>query len=158
MPDKYKPHEPDKAYFITMATVGWVDVFTRKYLKLNIVNSLKHCQEEKGLRIFAMGIEHTNEINMAREKYRPKEIKCLFIAEAPPSSQDRFFYFEKVYEQDSLYLELMRALIKPEPKALGEMGGQTFYWEGEIPVDVLRSQKESYLEQFKERGYYLIDS
>ncbi|NPD48368.1 transposase, partial [Lentimicrobium sp. S6] len=49
MSDKYKTHEPDKAYFITMTTVGWVDIFTRKNHKLAIVDSLKYCQENKGL-------------------------------------------------------------------------------------------------------------
>ncbi|NPD46247.1 hypothetical protein [Lentimicrobium sp. S6] len=51
MSDQYKIHEPDKAYFITMTTVGWVDIFTRKNHKMAIVNSLKYCQENKGLEI-----------------------------------------------------------------------------------------------------------
>ena len=53
MSDKYKIQDNDKAYFITMTIVGWVDVFTRKEQKLLIINSLKYCQENKGLVIFA---------------------------------------------------------------------------------------------------------
>ncbi len=34
-----------------MTTVGWIDVFTRKEQKMIIVNSLLHCQKEKGLTI-----------------------------------------------------------------------------------------------------------
>jgi len=52
MSDKYKMNEPDKAYFLTMTVVGWIDVFTRKNHMLTVVNSLKHCQEHKGLEIF----------------------------------------------------------------------------------------------------------
>ena len=53
MSDKYKMHEPEKAYFLTMTVVGWIDVFTRKNHKLAIVDSLKYCQHNKGLEIFA---------------------------------------------------------------------------------------------------------
>jgi REP element-mobilizing transposase RayT len=53
MSEKYKIHEHEKAYFITMTIVGWMDVFTRKNHKLLIVNSLRYCQKHKGLEIFA---------------------------------------------------------------------------------------------------------
>lgn len=52
MSDKYKIHEADKAYFITMTTVGWVDVFTRKSHKMLMVDSLAYCQKNKGLEIY----------------------------------------------------------------------------------------------------------
>src|SRR5690606_24036952 len=51
--DKYKIREQDKPYFITMTTVGWIDVFTRLNQKLAIVESLKYCQQHKGLIIYA---------------------------------------------------------------------------------------------------------
>jgi putative transposase len=40
-------------YFLTITVVNWIDVFTRKELSEVIVNSLKHCQQKKGLQIFA---------------------------------------------------------------------------------------------------------
>jgi len=46
-------HEEEKPYFLTMTVVGWIDVFTRKNHKLAIANSLKYCQDNKGLEIFA---------------------------------------------------------------------------------------------------------
>ena len=52
MSDKYKIYEPERAYFLTMTVVGWIDVFTRKNHKLLIVKSLKYCQKEKGLEIY----------------------------------------------------------------------------------------------------------
>jgi REP element-mobilizing transposase RayT len=51
--DKYKIRDNDKAYFVTLTTVGWIDVFTRKGQKLMIIDSLKYCQEKKGLVVFA---------------------------------------------------------------------------------------------------------
>jgi REP element-mobilizing transposase RayT len=53
MSDKYKIRDSEKAYFITITTVGWIDVFTRKKQKLQIIDSLKYCQQNKGLVIFA---------------------------------------------------------------------------------------------------------
>ena len=49
MSDKYKIFNQEEAYFITMTIVGWIDVFTRKNHKLLITNSLKYCQQNKGL-------------------------------------------------------------------------------------------------------------
>ena len=42
-----------QAGFITMTTVGWVDVFTRVSQKKLMVDSLRHCIMNKGLVIFA---------------------------------------------------------------------------------------------------------
>ncbi len=53
MSEKYKFRDPEGKYFVTMATVGWVDLFTRKELKHVIIDSLRHCQKEKGLVIHA---------------------------------------------------------------------------------------------------------
>ena len=53
MSDKYKMHESEMAYFLTMTVVGWIDIFTRKNHKLTVVNSLQYCQKHKGLEIFA---------------------------------------------------------------------------------------------------------
>ena len=53
MSEKYKFYDPAGMYFVTMSTVGWVDLFTRPELKHVIVDSLRYCQKEKGLVIHA---------------------------------------------------------------------------------------------------------
>ena len=40
-------------YFLTMTVVDWVDIFTRPVYKHIIVDSLKYCQENKGLIIYS---------------------------------------------------------------------------------------------------------
>ena len=52
MSSKYKATELDVAYFITITTVGWIDVFTRLTQKYILVNALKYFQEHKGLEIY----------------------------------------------------------------------------------------------------------
>ena len=49
MSRKYKFHDPEGLYFISFATVGWIDVLTRPDYKDIIVDSLRYCQENKGL-------------------------------------------------------------------------------------------------------------
>jgi REP element-mobilizing transposase RayT len=53
MSTKYKATTTDEAYFITITTIGWIDVFTRLRQKDNLINALAHCQENKGLEIYA---------------------------------------------------------------------------------------------------------
>ncbi|RZJ34837.1 MAG: transposase [Flavobacterium sp.] len=53
MSTKYKATTPDEAYFITITTVGWIDVFTRLRQKTNLIKALEYCQQHKCLEIYA---------------------------------------------------------------------------------------------------------
>lgn len=53
MASNYKMNDPEGIYFCSFATVQWVDIFTRRYYKDILVDNLRVCQEEKGLRLFA---------------------------------------------------------------------------------------------------------
>lgn len=50
---KYKITDDNGIYFVTTTIVGWVDIFTRRELSEIIIDSLKFCQKEKGLIIYA---------------------------------------------------------------------------------------------------------
>jgi REP element-mobilizing transposase RayT len=50
--DKYKITEKDRPYYLTLTVVGWIDVFTRPNHKAVITESLKYCQQNKGLEIY----------------------------------------------------------------------------------------------------------
>ncbi|MBX2827818.1 MAG: transposase [Flavobacteriaceae bacterium] len=53
MSRKYKFHNPTAPYFVSFATVYWIDVFTRaKYFKI-LRESIDHCRTEKGMELFA---------------------------------------------------------------------------------------------------------
>lgn len=84
-----------------------------------------------------------NKVEIAREKYRPKSIKLIFIAEAPPCTDDRFFYFEDVSKGDSLFLHIIRAVFPELEK-----------WE----TRKIRAHKAELLNRFMEAGYFLEDS
>ena len=53
MAGRYIVRDSDKAYFITMTMVEWIDLFTRANHKNTIIAALKHCQLNKGLELYA---------------------------------------------------------------------------------------------------------
>ena len=52
MSRRYRILDPAGLYFVSFATVGWVDLFTRRSYKDIVVDSLRYCQAEKGLLLF----------------------------------------------------------------------------------------------------------
>jgi putative transposase len=53
MSEKYKVRDQDRPYFITFAVEQWDDVFTRQLYKDIVLDSLRYCQKEKGLIVYA---------------------------------------------------------------------------------------------------------
>lgn len=52
MSRKYKFHEKEGAYFISFATVFWIDIFVRETYYAIIADSLDYCRKNKGMEIF----------------------------------------------------------------------------------------------------------
>src|SRR5665213_261310 len=65
----YKITDQGAMYFVSFAVVGWVDVFTRKDHRDVVIESLKYCQENKGLIIYGWCImsNHLHLIISAKE-------------------------------------------------------------------------------------------
>lgn len=53
MSRKYKFGEKTGAYFISFATVYWIDVFTREEYFQNIIESLDYCRKHKSMELYA---------------------------------------------------------------------------------------------------------
>ncbi len=53
MSRKYKFRKPEGIYFVSFATVNWIDVFTRSIYKDIVVESINYCIEKKGLIVYA---------------------------------------------------------------------------------------------------------
>jgi REP element-mobilizing transposase RayT len=95
-----------------MTVVGWIDVFTRKNLKMTIIESLRYCQKEKGLVIFGYclmsshihliarveGCYTLSEVLRDFKKYTSKTIIKQILSE-PESRRDWMIqYFKKAGE------------------------------------------------------------
>ena len=70
MSTKYKFLDPEGIYFVSFATVDWVDVFTRQEYKDIFIDSLKYCQKNKGMIIHAWCLmtNHVHLIFSSNEK------------------------------------------------------------------------------------------
>ncbi len=53
MSRKYKFWERDKMYFVSFATVNWIDVFVRNEYREVLLESWRYCQANKGLEVYA---------------------------------------------------------------------------------------------------------
>jgi putative transposase len=53
MSRKYKFNDSQKPYFVSFAVVDWVDLFTRNVYRDILVDSLRYCQKEKDLELYA---------------------------------------------------------------------------------------------------------
>jgi len=74
--DRYKIADQNALYFVTFTVVNWIDVFTRKSYKIEIVNSLNYCVQQKGLKVYAWCLmtNHLHLIVSANEGFRLSDI------------------------------------------------------------------------------------
>ncbi len=70
--DRYLISDQNSMYFITFTVIDWVDVFSRKDYKLELVNSMNYCIKEKGLLVYGWVImsNHVHVIWQAKEGYQ----------------------------------------------------------------------------------------
>jgi hypothetical protein len=84
------------------------------------------------------------QLEKARQKYKPETVKYLLVAEAPPDSLERFFYYDNVRQHDYLFLGVAEALY-PKLKEQFLLSGRS----SEI--------KNSILQTLQQDGFYLLD-
>ena len=68
MPHAHQIHKQEAAYFMTLTTINWVDIFTRDRYKQLLCDSLNYCVEKKGLEIFSYVIMTSHMHLIARAK------------------------------------------------------------------------------------------
>jgi len=71
----------------------------------------------------------------AAEKYRPKHIKLLLVAESPPSEDERYFYAEDTAGDEPLFAEIAKVLFEGEPAG----------------------EKAPYLKELRRRGVFVTE-
>lgn len=84
------------------------------------------------------------QLEKARLKYKPNQVKYLLIAEAPPDSIERFFYYDKVDKKDYLFLGIVQ-LLYPDLRDKFLASGRRSVIKNEI------------LLKLKSEGFYLLD-
>ncbi|QDH79039.1 transposase [Echinicola soli] len=68
----YRITDQHGVYFLTLTVVDWLDVFTRKEYKLEVVDSLNYCVQKKGLELYAWVLmsNHLHLLGRTREPFR----------------------------------------------------------------------------------------
>lgn len=109
MSENYKIRQQDRAYFLTMTVVGWIDIFTRPNHKMLLVHSLKHCQHKKGLELYgycimsshlhliakAVGSEALSDVLRDFKKFTSKRLVEQVIEEAESRREWMLPFFKK---------------------------------------------------------------
>ena len=72
----------------------------------------------------------------AAKKYKPDSVRLLIVAEAPPCTPERSFYFEHVYQHDWLFC---------------------YVWEGLTGQKPDRARKAEHLTALRDAGVFMID-
>ncbi|MGL1886338.1 MAG: transposase [Reichenbachiella sp.] len=69
MSRKYKIRDQEQLHFVTFTVVNWIDVFIRREYKDLFLDSVRHCQQNKGLEVYAWCImtSHVHMILRAEE-------------------------------------------------------------------------------------------
>ncbi len=69
--DNYFIEDQNAVYSLTFTVTDWVDIFTRKEYKFEIVNSLNYCIENKGLIVYAWCLmtNHLHLVCQAKEGF-----------------------------------------------------------------------------------------
>jgi REP element-mobilizing transposase RayT len=71
----YKIRNKEVIHFITFAVIDWVDVFTRKEYRDIVLNSIRHCQDERDLLLYAWCLMSIHmHIIVAAKKHDTSEI------------------------------------------------------------------------------------
>jgi putative transposase len=75
MSRKYKFYNKEGLYFVSFATVYWIDVFVRDEYSYTVVESLDYCRKNKGMEVYAWCImpSHMHLIFRAKEN-NPGEV------------------------------------------------------------------------------------
>ena len=174
MSNKYKILDQRGLNYLTLTVVGWIDIFSRKKYRDLIIDSLKYCQENKGLHVHGYVIM-TNHIHLvvraSGEQTLSEVIKDFksftatsILKDLPQSSESRkkwlmflFNYFAKknkrkgkhqFWQTDNHPIELYSQKVIQQKLNYIHKNPVRANWV-EMPQHYIYSSASNYLEQGK---------
>ena len=114
MRTRYRITDNSYPYFLTCTIIEWLPVFVRKPNFEIIIDSLKYCRQEKGLKVFAYVIldnhlhlvangEGLAETIKDFKSYTAQAIIQLAVAEGKDWLLNQFKYFKAKHKKESRY-------------------------------------------------------
>src|SRR4030042_4128689 len=176
MRTRYRITENSYPYFLTCTIIEWLPFFTRKPYFEIIIDSLKYCREQKGLKFFAYVIldNHLHLVaNGERLAATIKEFKSytaqaiikLATAEGKDWLLNQFKYFKAKNKKESRY-QVWQEGFHPQLVISEEMLRQKVEYIHDNPVkaglveraeDWLYSSAKNYLDQVGELEIDVLD-
>jgi putative transposase len=166
----YKIRDKEGIHFVTFAVTEWVDVFTRREYRDIVLDSIRHCQKEKGLILYAWCImsnhahlvvsaknNDTSDILRDFKKFTSKQI-IKAIEEHPGESRKEWMLkiFKQAGEQNSrnTYYQFWRQDNQPKELYSDHFTKQKIEYIHNNPVEAgIVDKAEEYLYS-SARDYY----
>ncbi len=108
MSSKYRFGDGRHVHFVTFTVVHWIDFFIREEYRSILINSIKHCQREKGLQVYGYCIM-TSHVH-------------LLVASDGTQKLDNVVRDLKSYTSQCFHKELLDGSINYEVEGLGCCG------------------------------------
>jgi REP element-mobilizing transposase RayT len=146
MSEKYKIQDQEQLYFITFAVVGWIDVFTRRQYCDLLIESLKYCQREKGLVVYAWCImsNHIHLIIGRNKEFKleaiVRDFKKFTSVQLCKAIEDN-----KTESRREWMLEYFKKAATKSKKHTKYMFWQNEYHPVELSTNAMMDQKLSYI-------------
>lgn len=147
MSTKYKIRDQEQLYFISFAVVYWLDVFVRNEYREVLLDSLRYCQKNKGLEIYAWCIM-TSHVHLIIGTTDRKMEDILRDFKSYTSSQLKKTITENQKESRREWLLWM---MQRAGKKNNNNNGFQFWQQDNHPIELwdnyMRKQKLSYLHE-----------
>ncbi len=137
------PEKPNAIHFCTLTTIEWIDVFTKNEYFETILNSLKYCQQNKGLTLFGF-VFMTNHIHLLFQVEQPYSAE-IFLRDFKKWTTHEL---RKIVEQDNRrYIQnLLKTTIFKRNKNTFQIWQKNNYPEI-IEIEKFFKQKLNYVHQ-----------
>ena len=162
----FKVSDQNAVYFVTITTIDWLDIFTRKEYKLDLVDSLNYCVDKKGLEIFAWVLmsNHLHLLCRAKEPFKLSDIMRDF---------KKFVAKKVIMSLETESIESRQGFILNHMKFRGNINDRVekyrFWKDGFHPIEIFSDkffeQKFHYIHQnpveamiVEEEEHYLFSS
>ncbi len=138
MSEHLKANEEGATYFVTLTTVGWMEVFTRKEHVEILFNNLDYCRAGKGLEIFEYVVmpSHVHLILRRKEGLLadlPHDFKSFTAKGLPeaigkhPSESRREWMMEMFERAGAASAQNSRCMFRQKTSHPEELTSQAFY-------------------------------
>ena len=136
MSRKYKFWDTSCIYFISFATVLWIDVFTRNEYKEELIKCWQYCQEKKGLEIYAWCIMPSHIHMLISSHDKPLE---GIVRDMKSYTSTRLKKLIKENVQESRRQWIMWMMEKAGKKNCNNSGWQ-FWQQHNQPIEVMNQK------------------